>query len=175
MAPNAPFVFPAGSRGAPSLTLTDQHGRRVSLAAYRGRPVIVTFIDPFCRNLCPLAAHVLNEVDRELPPAKRVPIVAVSTDIYADTQADLNKDLGAWSLVPQWEWAVGVPAALARVWHDYAVGVQVATKRRAGIVEHIISHEELAYVIDGRGFERALFFWPYTVLAVRHTLASLRT
>ena len=43
-APNAPFVFPAGSRSAPAFTLTDQHGRGVSLAAYRGRPVIVTFI-----------------------------------------------------------------------------------------------------------------------------------
>jgi|GEM_PF-1987040 cytochrome oxidase Cu insertion factor (SCO1/SenC/PrrC family) len=172
-APNAPFVFPASSRSAPGFVLTDQHGQRVSLAAYRGRPVIVTFIDPFCRNLCPLAAHVLNEVDRELPRAKRVPIIAVSVDIYADTKADLHQDLGRWSLVPQWEWAVGAPPALARVWHDYAVGVQVATKRRAGIVEHIIAHEELAYVVDRRGFERALFFWPYTVAEVEHTLASL--
>jgi cytochrome oxidase Cu insertion factor (SCO1/SenC/PrrC family) len=168
-----PFVFRAGSRAAPDFTLTDQRGRRVSLAAYRGKPVIITFIDPFCRNLCPLAAHVLNEVDRELPAARRVPIIAVSVDVYADTRADLHEDLSRWSLVPQWQWAVGVPAALARVWRSYAVGVQVVTKRRAGIVEHIISHDELAYVIDASGHERALYFWPYSAQAVEHTLTSL--
>jgi len=122
--------------------LTDQHGQRVSLAAYRGRPVIVTFIDPFCRNLCPWRRTCLNEVDRELPRAKRVPIIAVSVDIYADTKADLHQDLGGGASCRSGS-GVGAPPALARVWHDYAVGVQVATKRRAGIVEHIIAHEEL--------------------------------
>src|SRR6202012_5969118 len=49
-----PFSWPAGRRAAPSFELRDQNGRPVSLAAYRGRPVIVTFVDPLCRNLCPL-------------------------------------------------------------------------------------------------------------------------
>jgi cytochrome oxidase Cu insertion factor (SCO1/SenC/PrrC family) len=171
IADNAPFVFPARSRTAPGFALTDQAGHRVSLSAYRGRPVIVTFIDPFCRNLCPLAAHVLNAMDRALPSAKRVPILAVSVDIYADTQADLRQDQGRWGLAPEWEWAVGAPAQLAKVWRQYAVGVQVVTKRRAGIIEHIISHEEVAYVVDPSGFERALFFWPYSAKAVEHELS----
>lgn len=171
-ADDPPFLFPSGTRAAPAFTLTDQGGRPVSLAAYRGKPVIVTFIDPFCRNLCPLAAHVLNEVDRQLPAAQRVPIIAVSVDVYADTPADLHEDVSRWSLVPEWEWAVGAPAVLARVWRSYAVGVQVLSKRHAGIVEHIISHDELAYVIDPSGHERALYFWPYSAQAVEHTLAS---
>ncbi len=32
--------------------------------AFRGRPVIVTFIDPLCRNYCPLEAKQLNEAVR---------------------------------------------------------------------------------------------------------------
>ncbi|MGD0196307.1 MAG: SCO family protein [Solirubrobacteraceae bacterium] len=171
--PNAAFVFGARARPAPAFRLTNQAGRTVSLAAYRGKPVIVTFIDPLCRNLCPLAAHVLNEVDQQLPRARRVPIVAVSVDVYADTRADLLEDFSRWSLVPQWEWGVGLPAQLAKVWQKYEVGVSVTTKRHAGIVEHIIQHDEVAYVIDPRGYERALFAWPYTAQSVEQMLARV--
>jgi cytochrome oxidase Cu insertion factor (SCO1/SenC/PrrC family) len=170
---NAPFLFHAGRRPAPAFKLTGQHGQPVTLAAYRGRPVIVTFIDPLCRNLCPLAAHVLNQLDRELPAAKRVPIIAVSVDVYADTPADLRQDFRRWGLVPQWTWAVGSGAQLAAVWKRYEVGVSVVTKSVAGITEHIVSHDELAYVIDPAGYERALFFWPYAPQGVEQVLAAV--
>jgi hypothetical protein len=58
----APLLsWPAGRRAAPGFVLHDQNGKKVSLAAYRNRTVIVTFIDPLCRNLCPLEAQVLNQ------------------------------------------------------------------------------------------------------------------
>jgi hypothetical protein len=41
-----PVSWPAGRRRAPVFRLRDQLGRPVSLAGLRGRPVIVTFIDP---------------------------------------------------------------------------------------------------------------------------------
>jgi cytochrome oxidase Cu insertion factor (SCO1/SenC/PrrC family) len=172
-AATAPFSFPADRRKAPAFELTGQNGQPVSLGAYRGKPVIVTFIDPLCRNLCPLAAHVLNAVDRELPAAQRVPIIAVSVDVYADTHADLLEDFQRWSLVPQWHWAVGTPTQLAAVWSRYEVGVSVVTKRIAGITVHYIEHDELAYVVDPDGYERALFFWPYDAAGVKRTLAQL--
>ena len=52
----------AGDRRAPNFSLRDQDGRPVSLAANRGHPVIVTFVDPLCRNFCPLEAQVLNQM-----------------------------------------------------------------------------------------------------------------
>ncbi|MBV8220681.1 MAG: hypothetical protein JO325_19635, partial [Solirubrobacterales bacterium] len=48
--------WPANSRPAPPFVLRDQTGHTVSVARYRGRPVILTFTDPLCRNLCPLEA-----------------------------------------------------------------------------------------------------------------------
>jgi len=170
---NPPFVFAAAHRTAPSFKLTGQNGQPVSLAAYRGKPVIITFVDPLCRNLCPLAAHVLNQTDRELPPSQRVPIIAVSVDTYADTHADLLEDFRRWDLVPQWTWAIGSGAQLQAVWHSYDVGVSIVTKSVAGITEHIVSHDEVAYVVDPDGYERALYFWPYTPQSVKHTLAEV--
>jgi cytochrome oxidase Cu insertion factor (SCO1/SenC/PrrC family) len=158
---SAPFTWPAARQPAPNFHLSDQNSQPVSLSAYRGRPVIVTFIDPLCRNLCPLAAQVLDQADRELPASQRAPIIAVSIDIYADTHADLEQDFGRWRLVPQWQWAVGTPRQLAVVWRDYKVGVTVVDKQIAGTTIHEITHDEVAYVIDPNGYERALFVWPY--------------
>jgi cytochrome oxidase Cu insertion factor (SCO1/SenC/PrrC family) len=166
----APFTFRAGQHAAPPIGLVDQNGRPVSLAAFHGKPVIVTFIDPLCRNLCPLAAHVLNALDRELPPAQRIPIIAVSVDVYADSRADLLEDYTRWRLVPQWHWAVGPPAVLASVWHRYGVQVAVQTKHIAGTTVHFISHYEVAFVVDPRRYLRDLFFWPYTPSSVEQAL-----
>lgn len=157
-----PVSWPAGQRPAPDFQLTDQAGRTVSPAYYRGRPVIVTFIDPLCRNLCPLAGKVLSEADNDLPAGQRPPIIAVSVDIYADTRADLQEDYQRWSLTSQWQWAVGSPDRLASVWKRYYAEVQVETKHIAGTTVHYITHSEMAYLIDGRGDERKLFTWPYT-------------
>lgn len=157
-----PTVWPAGQRPAPDFELTDQQGHSISPADYRGRPLIVTFIDPLCRNLCPLAGKILSEADQRLPPGQRAGIIAVSVDIYADTPADLQQDYRRWSLVPQWQWAVGSPGRLASVWKRYYAEVEVETKHIAGTTVHYITHSEMAYLIDGRGDERALFTWPYT-------------
>jgi cytochrome oxidase Cu insertion factor (SCO1/SenC/PrrC family) len=156
-----PFSWPAGARAAPVFALHDQHGQPVSVGVYRGRPVIVTFVDPLCRNLCPLEAHVLNAAVARMPAAQRPVILAVSVDVYANKRADLLQDVRRWSLVPQWHWAVGNRTALVAAWKQYKVGVSVVTKRIAGHTINYITHSEAAYVIDPSGDERALFLWPF--------------
>ncbi len=168
-----PFSWPAGRRSAPGFVLRDQEGHPLSIAAYRGRPVIVTFIDPLCRNLCPLEAKVLNDVVARSPAAERPEILAVSVDVYANAHADLIQDVRKWQLVPQWRWAVGRPAQLAAVWHRYDIGVNVTTKRIAGNTIKYITHTEAAYIIDSTGHERALFLWPFYPQDVERTLQHL--
>ena len=135
--------------------------------------MIVTFIDPLCRNLCPLEAQVLNQAEAQMPVSQRPVILAVSVDTYADTRADLLEDVREWHLVPQWRWAVGSPSELAAVWRRYEIGVSVVTKRIAGTTIHYITHTEGAYIIDGSGHERALFLWPFYPQDVGHVLRQL--
>ena len=168
-----PFSWPAGRRAAPGFVLRDQNGRRVSVAAYRGRAVIVTFIDPLCRNLCPLEAKVLNDVVGRMPASQRPEILAVSVDVYANARANLLQDVRKWELVPQWRWAVGRPSQLAAVWKQYKVGVLVTTKKIAGNTINYITHTEAAYIIDASGHERALFLWPFYPQDVERTLREL--
>ncbi len=170
-----PVSWPAGRRPAPDFVLRDQNGRRVSVGAFRGRPVIITFVDPLCRNLCPLEAHLLNQVVGQMPGPQRPEILAVSVDTYAhaDARANLLRDESKWGLVPQWRWAVGTPAALSAVWKRYAIGVSVTTKRIASTTIHYITHTEGAYIVDASGHERALFLWPFFPQDVERELRAL--
>lgn len=166
-------MWRSGAKLAPGFSLRGQDGRPISLRQFRGRPVIVTFIDPLCRNLCPLEAKVLDRVVAQMPAAERPAIVAVSVNQWADSRADLLQDVQKWSLPSDWHWAIGAPGALARVWADYAIGVSVATKKIAGIEVHQISHTEAAYVVDPRGYQRALYLYPFLPQDVERTLRSL--
>jgi cytochrome oxidase Cu insertion factor (SCO1/SenC/PrrC family) len=165
--------WPAGARRAPDFELVDQTGRRVSLAGYRGRTVIVTFIDPLCRNFCPLEAKQLNDLVRNLPARSRPAIVSVSVNVYGNARANLQDDVVKWRLGPQWRWAVGSGRELASVWRRYQIGVLVTTKRIAGVRVHEVSHTEAAYVVDRRGYERALFLWPFRAQDVSAALRRL--
>lgn len=168
-------TWAAGKRVAPDFRLTDQNGRPVSLARFHGRPVILTFIDPLCRNLCPIEARVLNNVVRRMPAATRPAIVAVSVNVYGNAHANLVQDRSKWQLVPQWYWAIGRPARLDRVWRNYGVEVQDVPKTIAGITVHNIVHTEAAYVVDARGDQRALFLWPFDVQDLQAELSKLAT
>jgi protein SCO1 len=179
MQPSAPAddapaaTWAAGAIRAPDFRLRDERGRAVSLAALRGRPVILTFIDPLCRDYCPTEAQHLNDVAQAFPAGAKPAVVAVSVNVYGNAPANLRLDARKWRLVPQWTWAVGSKAQLARVWDAYHIEVLVSTKRVAGVTVHRIGHTEAAYVVDGHGFQRALFLWPYRADAVVRTLRGL--
>ena len=88
-----------------------------------------------------------------------VPVIAVATfTLWLLARPGSERK---WKLAPEWRWAVGAPASLARVWDDYHVQVLATSKTVAGVTVHRIGHTEAAYVIDAKGFERALFLWPY--------------
>jgi cytochrome oxidase Cu insertion factor (SCO1/SenC/PrrC family) len=166
-------TWPAGSRRAPDFQLTDQHGAAISLSSLRGRPVIVTFIDPVCRSLCPLEARVLMQMTRQLPAAKRPAIVSVSVNPWANTKANFALDAKHWQLGSAWRWAVGSHAKLAAVWRRFQIQVLIQKKVVAGVTVRSIAHTEGTYLIDRNGYERALFLYPFTAADVAKTVTSL--
>jgi cytochrome oxidase Cu insertion factor (SCO1/SenC/PrrC family) len=135
--------------------------------------VIITFIDPLCRDFCPIEAQHLNDVVNAFPQASKPAIVAVSVNVYGNARATLMEDARKWKLVPEWRWAIGHPAKLSRVWNAYHVQVLAMTKKVAGVTVHTIGHTEAAYVIDSKGYQRALFLWPYGADGVVRTLRTL--
>ena len=163
-APDA--VWAAGAQPAPSFALHDENGTAVSLAGFRGGPVIVTFLDPLCKDFCPVETRVLDRAVARVPVDLRPAIVAVSTNVYGNARAVLVRDNRKWGMGRGWHWAVGTHAELARVWHDYHVAVLVKP-------DHDVVHTEAAYLVDANGDERALFLWPFGSAAIEQALLSL--
>ena len=170
-APSATWT--AGAVRAPAFSLRDENGASVSLASLRGRPVLVTFIDPLCRDYCPTEAKRLTDAVASVPAAQRPAIVAVSVNVYGNAPHVLRQDRAKWSLGPEWRWGVGSQSVLARIWRAYHVQVLVSTKKIAGVEVHQIGHTEGSYLVDATGHERALFLWPYTTAAVVRGLRAL--
>lgn len=167
-------TWAAGERAAPAFALRDQNGSPVTLASLRGRPAIVTFIDPLCRNFCPREASILSEAAAAL--GKDAPaIVSVSVNPWGDTARNFQEDKAHWRLAPGWRWGVGSYAQLAKVWRSYGVAVAVRPKKIAGITIRRITHTGAAYLIDADGYERALFLYPFTtaqVVSAAHQMLS---
>ncbi len=151
----------AGEQRAPGFRLVDERGAPIALSQFRGRPVIVTFIDPVCRSLCPLEAKELNRAVTATPPAARPVIVSISVNPWADSRAIFRKDAREWRLVPQWHWAAGRYAQLSPVWKRYKIGVLTTRKVFHGITVRDVSHTEASYLIDASGYKRALFLYPF--------------
>jgi cytochrome oxidase Cu insertion factor (SCO1/SenC/PrrC family) len=170
---NPPSIYPADRTRAPDFVLRDQDDRPVSLAAYRGHWVLVTFVDPLAGTRDGPTAKILTEAERALPPAQRPEILAVSADVYGDAPTPLTGDLASWHLPPQWHWAVGSPAQLAAVWNSYFVEVHVSTRTIAGTTVRSVAHSKMAYLIDPKGYERMLFGWPYSTRELEVNLRRL--
>lgn len=168
-----PVSWPAGTRRAPDFTLRDQQGVPISLRAIRGQTTIVTFLDPLCRNICPLEARVLADALRRLPEADRPALIAVSVNPSGDTLATFRADARHWRLTPDWRWAIGSHAQLAAVWRKYDIQVKVATKRLAGVTVGEVEHGDAAYIIDRSGYERGMFLYPFTARDLEHEIRLL--
>jgi protein SCO1/2 len=71
-------VFPDHLRAA-SFSLTDQDGKRVTLANYRGQVVVLSFMYSHSRDTSPLMATEIRGALNELPDNGRgVPVLAIS-------------------------------------------------------------------------------------------------
>jgi cytochrome oxidase Cu insertion factor (SCO1/SenC/PrrC family) len=166
----AAATWAAGQKKAPPIVLRNENGRPVSLAALRGRPVLVTFIDPLCRDFCPIEAQHLSDAVRGA--SVKPTILAVSVNTAGNAPHNLTLDMRKWGVVPQWTWGVGSSAQLSRVWKRYGIDVIVTHKKLAGVTVQQVAHTEAAYLIDANGWERAVFVWPYTASAVTKALAA---
>jgi protein SCO1/2 len=165
--------WPAGQRPAPSFTLVDQHGTAFSLRSLRGRPVVITFIDPLCRSLCPLEAKILMKAVRAVPAARRPTVVAVSVNPWGNTPSAFAADASHWQLGSGWRWGVGSRERLARVWRAYGIDVQFVRRKLAGVTIRDVVHTEAAYLVDATGHERALFVYPFAATDVATALRHL--
>jgi cytochrome oxidase Cu insertion factor (SCO1/SenC/PrrC family) len=146
-------LSPVPARPAPGFTLTDQDGRVLSLSAFRGKVVVLEFMDPHCTDICPIVSAEFTDAYRDLGQhADQVVFAAVNVNQYHHAIADVAAYSRAHQLtsIPSWHFLTGPVPRLRAVWNDYGVAVQ-APGPDADIV-----HSSLVYFIDPSGRERYL-------------------
>jgi cytochrome oxidase Cu insertion factor (SCO1/SenC/PrrC family) len=157
-------TWPARAQAAPAIDLLAADGAPLTLASLRGKPTIVTFVDPHCTTFCPAESHVIDKALKTMPAPDRPHVLAVSVDPTVRAEAELRKQARRFEWLPQWQWATGGEADLARVWRAYHI-VVIPTKDE-------INHTEAAYVVDADGYQRALLVWPFDERDVKSALAT---
>lgn len=103
-------LSPVPGRAAPGFTLTDQAGRTMSLASFRGRVVVLEFMDPHCTDICPIVSQEFIDAYRVLgAKASRVVFAAVNVNRYHLDVADAAAFSGEQQLttIPSWHFFTG--------------------------------------------------------------------
>jgi cytochrome oxidase Cu insertion factor (SCO1/SenC/PrrC family) len=160
-APAAPAPPPAAGSSAYEGTeiggeasdfqLVDQRGEPVRLSDFRGKLVVLSFLDSTCHDICPITAQHLKNTLQVLQPgaAENVALFAINVNAAANAVSDVAAASSHWNMddVPAWHFLTGSPDELQSVWHAYSAGVQV---RPDGEISHLPG----VYVIDQQGQKR---------------------
>jgi cytochrome oxidase Cu insertion factor (SCO1/SenC/PrrC family) len=144
-------LSPVPAKDAPGFTLADQNGRTFSLSDFKGRSVVLEFMDPHCTDICPLVSQEFLDAQRDLgPSASNVVFVAINVNQYFAGKADVAAFSQAHllSTIPSWHFFTGPLKTLQAAWRDYGI-VVTATSRTADIV-----HTDTVFFIDPNGQER---------------------
>jgi protein SCO1/2 len=144
------------AKQAPPIDLRNYLGRPVTLAQYRGKAVLVTFLYANCPDICPLIASNLRVALNMLGSrASQAQVIAVSVDPRGDTPAAVARFLRDHEMVGRMQYLIGSAAELARTWAAWSVG----STREVGQPD-LVSHSALVYGVSASG--RLMTIYPAT-------------
>ena len=110
---------------APDFRLIDQNGAFVSLSDFRGKVVVLTFMDSQCKDTCPITGAHFRQAYKQLNQneASQVVFLGVNVNVKANTVADVFETTRAWHMdeIPGWHFLTGEAEVLEPVWKDYGV------------------------------------------------------
>ncbi len=129
-------------------TLTDQDGKTVSDADFRGKYLLIYFGYTYCPDLCPTGlqsiSHALNQLSSDL---NKIKVLYITIDPARDTPAKLKQYVASFH--PDIVGLTGAPeqiAAAAKAYQVYyAKGEQVDEH------DYVMDHSSLIYLMDPDG------------------------
>jgi len=141
---DSPFrggTLPAGVH-APEFTLSDQSGKRVSMAEYRGKPVVVTYTYTHCKETCPLQAQMIRGALDDL--GHDIPALAISVDPFGDSRASARAFLAKQKMTGRMRYVLGTRRQLQPVWRGFAIQPQLRDSE----------HQAYITLVDKKGLQR---------------------
>jgi len=139
---------PPLSEAAPDFRLTNQDGESVSLSSFRGKVVLLTFLDPVCTTDCTFMGQEFLQAGKLLAADRgRVELVGVAVNpvYYSQSVIKAFDQQEGLSALPDWEFLTGTPAQQEKAWKPYGIVGQVLP---AG---GMVAHNDIAFVINQSG------------------------
>ena len=151
------------NRAIPDVPLVDSSGRSTSLAAFRGKDIVMAPFLTLCQDECPLVTGAFIALQRDVEAAglgKKVVFMEITVDPGRDTPARLSaygKEFGA-----DWVLATGTPANLHHLWSYLGVSVQIVPEEQPPKLDwwtgkpltYDVDHTDGYFLIDASGHER---------------------
>ncbi|MCF8564713.1 SCO family protein [Alicyclobacillus tolerans] len=147
-------------RPAPNFNLVNQFGKPVSLNQFRGKVVVLAFVDSECTTICPLTTQSMMDALKLLGPtaASHVQLLGVNANPTAIAVSDVKNYSVTHDMLHSWDFVTGSLKQLKSVWANYYIESQ--------IVNGQIDHTPALYIIDPQGKEQVLYLTPSQYSAV---------
>ena len=123
------------------------------MPAFRGKVVVLQFMDDHCTDICPIVAQEFVDAYRDLGPrAGNVVFAAVNVNPHYRSVPAVAAFSAEHQLnsIPGWHFFTGSLAALRAAWHGYNISVGAPNP------DGDIIHTSAIYFIDPEGRERYL-------------------
>jgi protein SCO1/2 len=157
------------AKQAPPIQLRNYMGQPITLAQYRRKVVLVTFLYTHCPDVCPLIASNLGVVLHLLGSrASEAQIIAVSVDPRGDTPAAVGRFLRAHGMRGRMQYLIGSPKQLARTWAAWSVG----STRESGQPD-LVAHSALVYGVSASGKLTTLYPSSFEPSEIAHDVPKL--
>jgi cytochrome oxidase Cu insertion factor (SCO1/SenC/PrrC family) len=135
---------------APELRLTNQFGQPMSLDRFRGKVIILAFVDSQCTTVCPLTTVSMLQARQMLGAAgDQVQLLGIDANPAATSVSDVMAYSRAHGMVNQWDFLTGSLPQLKAAWKAFSIYVQIEKGQ--------VDHTPALYVIDQRGRERKVY------------------
>jgi cytochrome oxidase Cu insertion factor (SCO1/SenC/PrrC family) len=143
-------LTPLPNKAAPGFTLTDQTDHTMSLSSFRGKTIVLEFMDSHCTDICPIVSAEFVKAYQDLgAQAKNVVFLAVNVNPYHLTVKDVRTFSAEHGLgtIPDWHFLTGPVTTLQKTWGNYDIAVE-APNPNADVV-----HTSTVYFISPGGTE----------------------
>lgn len=152
-APDGAYDAASASDCLPAVSLTDQNGNRVSLASFKGKPVLVDFIYTSCPGPCLTLTSKLVAVADKLGPQLGRNVAMIS--ITLDPEHDSPRALKAFARHQDadrsgWLFLTGTPQQIDSVLAAYNV-------RRMRESDGSVTHMETLFLLGPDGRQRRIY------------------
>lgn len=157
------FVVPASIANLP---LTKPDGTTTTLAAYKGKTVMVADFLTLCTDICPMISANTAQLARSLNADGQQDNVAL-LEITVDPQRDTPKRLAAYQKlfgapIPNWTLLTAPPATVKAIWNFFGVEYQREKEEKPASIDWLthkpltydVSHSDDLIFLDDTGHER---------------------